>query len=122
MPENIIITPNSGTIDFYDSGNTLTTLIIASGSLNFRRSGNNYLTLDNTFPNFRVRGDLRVQTNLRNNFGNLISSTGWLGNPLPRGPQGAQGDAGAQGPQGPTGPQGAQGATGSQGPQGAQGA
>ena len=77
MAENIIITPGSGTIDFYDSGNTLTTLIVESGSLKFNRAGGTYLALDNTYPNFKVTlSNLYVGNTLQNNFGNLINSTG----------------------------------------------
>ena len=120
MAENIIITPDSGKFDFYDSGSTLTTLVIESGALKFKRSGTTYLELSNTSPQFKVNSaDLKVVTNLINASGNLISSAGWLGAAQPTGPIGAQG---AQGAQGPTGGQGAQGSQGGQGAQGGGGA
>ena len=134
MAENIIITPGSGTIDFYDSSSTLTTLVIESGALKFRRAltATDYLEFNNTSPQFNVKSsDLYVGTYLINTSGNLIDSTGWLGAPQPTGPQGAQGyqgsqgfsqgAQGAQGAQGPIGPQGAQGPQGDSGAQGYQG-
>ena len=54
MAENIIITPGSGKIDFYDSASTQTTLVIESGALKFKQAGTEYLALDNTNNSFRV--------------------------------------------------------------------
>ena len=66
MAEDIIITPASGKFDFYDSGDTLTTWVIESGTLNFKRAGTTYLALDNTYPNFRVtNADLKLITSLK---------------------------------------------------------
>ena len=39
MAEDIIITPGSGKIDFYDSASTQTTLVIESGALKFKQAG-----------------------------------------------------------------------------------
>ena len=116
MPENIIITPGSGKIDFSDSADTLTTLVIESGALKFKRGATEYLALDNTNNSFRVNtADLYVNTSVINNAGTLIVSSGWTGTRQPTGPAGAQGNAGAAGGQGAQGAQGAQGGQGAQG-------
>ena len=140
MAEDIIITPNLGKIDFYDSASTLTTLVIESGSLKFKSGTTAYVSMDNISPMLDIsNADLKILNTLVNSGGTLINSTAWQGNRLPPGPTGNQGDAGLAGtgvpgfvgPQGPQGPQGttgfsgvigAQGPTGAQGPQGAQGA
>jgi hypothetical protein len=54
MPEDIIITPASGKIDFYDLSSTLITWSISSGTLVFTTGSTTYLSIDNTYPNFRV--------------------------------------------------------------------
>ena len=110
MAEDIIITPASGKFDFYDSGSTLTTWVIESGTLNFKRAGTTYLALDNTYPHFSVtNADLKLVTSLNNNSGTLIDASGWKGATQPSGPAGAQGGQGAQGAQGSQGAKGAQG-------------
>ena len=123
MAEDIIITPGSGKIDFYDSATTLTTLIVVDESstakLKFRRSATDYLSLSTVAPTFEVQNaSFRVTTSIINTSGTVISGSSWVGNQLP---QGAQGATGAQGSQGTTGAQGGQGATGAQGTQGATG-
>ena len=96
MPENIIITPGTGTIEFSDTASTVTTLVIESGSLKFKRGATTYLTFNSTSPTFAVSGsDLKLVTSLINNSGTLIGSTGWKGAVQPTGPTGnqsAQGD------------------------------
>ena len=78
MAENIIITPGSGTIDFYDSGSTLTTLVIESGALKFKRAGTTYFALSNTSPQFITsNSNLYIGTTVTNTTGTLIDSTGW---------------------------------------------
>ena len=127
MAEDIIITPASGKIDFYDRNSLLTEWIIENGTFNFKRGGQTYLSMDNTYPNYRVNTNLKV-SNFYNNSGLLITGSGWGGSPQPPGPTGAKGNTGitgaqgAVGAQGAIGSQGAQGAQGSQGGQGAQGA
>ena len=113
MAEDIIITPGLGKIDFYDLSSNLTTWVIESGTLKFKRSTTTYLSLDNTYPNFKVtNANLYLVTSLVNNFGILINTSGWQGNRQPTGPTGAQGAVGAQGG---VGAQGAQGAVQDQG-------
>ena len=100
MAEDIIITPGSGKIDFYDTGNTVTTMVIESGSIKFKRGATEYLALDNTNNSFRTSAsDLYVATSLINNAGTLIVSSGWTGNRQPTGPTGAQGNSGGAGGQ-----------------------
>jgi len=78
VAENIIITPGSGTIDFYDSGSTLTTLVIESGALKFKRAGTTYFALSNTSPQFITsNSNLYIGTTVTNTTGTLIDSTGW---------------------------------------------
>jgi hypothetical protein len=121
VAENIVIIPSGGTINFFDTTSTQTNWVIESGTLKFKRGSTTYLSMDNTYPNYRVNVDLRLNRFFINNFGNLIGAQGWLGNPQPPGPAGATGAQGAQGAQGSQGSKGATGAQGSQGPQGAQG-
>ncbi len=127
MAEDIIITPGSGQIDFQDTGNTSTILVVSSGALKWNRSGTTYLEWNPSSPTFRVGpADLRLTTKIVNNaLDPLIDSTGWKGNPEPQGAQGAtgtQGNVGSVGAQGTIGGQGALGPTGLTGATGAQGA
>ena len=45
MAEDIIITPASGKIDFYDSASTVTTWVIETGTLKFKRGATTYLSM-----------------------------------------------------------------------------
>ena len=111
MAENIVIIPSGGTINFYDSGSTLTTWVIETGTLKFKRGATTYFSMDNTYPNYRTtNSDLKLSVSLINNSGTLINSSGWQGS---RQPTGAQGATGAQGSTGTQGTIGAQGAIGS---------
>ena len=117
MAENIEIIPGNGVINFYDNNATpkLTEWVIDNGTLNFKIGGLTYLSMDNTYPNYRVNTNLKVSF-FTNNSGNLITSSGWVGSPQPTGPTGAKGNIGT------TGAQGSIGSQGNTGPQGAQGA
>ena len=110
MAEDIIITPGSGKIDFYDLVGNDFIWIIESGSLNFKNGGITRLAMNNTSPMFRVTlADLKLITSLNNNSGMLINTSGWQGARQPTGPIGAQGAQGTQGAQGAQGFQGNQG-------------
>ena len=74
MAENIVIIPSGGTINFFDTGSTQTNWVIESGTLKFKRGATTYLSIDNTYPNYRVSANLRLSKFLVNNFGNLIGS------------------------------------------------
>ncbi len=68
MAEDIIITPGSGQIDFQDTGNTSTILVVSSGALKWNRSGTTYLEWNPSSPTFRVGpADLRLTTKIVNN-------------------------------------------------------
>jgi hypothetical protein len=58
--EDIIIIPANGIINFYDRNNLLTEWVIDNGTFNFKRGGQTYLSMDNTYPNYRVNTNLKV--------------------------------------------------------------
>ena len=76
MGNDILITPGSGKIDFSDSASTVTTLVVESGSLKFKRAATTYLTFNSTSPTFEVsNADLKIGTSLINNSGDADTTT-----------------------------------------------
>jgi hypothetical protein len=80
VSENIIITPAGGTIQFIDSADTVTTLYSDGTSLQFQAKvagpaspASTFLTLDNSANSFRVNGVNLNVTEVKNNFGTIIS-------------------------------------------------
>ena len=96
MAKDIKIIPTGAIINFFDASTNQTNWVIESGTLKFKRGATTYLSMDNTYPNYRVSSsDLKIGQFVKNNSGNVIDSQGWMGNPESPGPTGPQGDAGA---------------------------
>jgi hypothetical protein len=104
VAEDIIILPTLGGINFYDTGNTVTTFTVFSDRLAWRAldpslGSIDWLTWQVNNPSFVVNvADLKIVGGLRNDaLSPLIDSTGWKGNRLPQGAQGSQGAKGLSG-------------------------
>jgi hypothetical protein len=63
VAEDIIITPASGKFDFYDTASTVTTMVIESGSIKFKRGATTYLAFNSAQPTIAItNADLRLGT------------------------------------------------------------
>ena len=101
MPEDIIIIPSGGTIQFIDTGGTTTTLTRVGSKLTFSAPGKSqFFTMSNVSGEgiSTVGVDLNVGS-VRNSAGLLIDDVGgsaqWQGNRVTN--PGAQGTIGTQG-------------------------